>query len=145
MRLYIAGPCDTEHRTLMVRAAKALEERGYEVYKPWELKIPGAWDYSQEDWSKLVYQADVDAINNCDIMLVISVGRISSAGTSWEQGYAFGRDKEVWVIQVNEEQTSLMTFNGCTGFINGGHWQIEDAIELFDKRIAAGYCYTTLT
>ena len=145
MRVYLAGPCDSEHRTLMMQYAKALEARGYEVYKPWELKIPNAWDYSQEDWAALVFKADIEAINNCDVMFLVSVGRIGSAGTNWEQGYAYGIGKEVWVAQVTNEQTSLMTFCGCTGFINADIWKPDDAVVFFDKKITYGLCSTTLT
>ena len=56
--------------------------------------------------------------DNSNIVIVISVGRISSAGTNWEQGYAYAKGKVVYVFQITDELTSLMTYNGCTYFIN---------------------------
>lgn len=38
-QIYLGGPCDSEHRTLMVRAAEALRNIGHDVYCPFELKI----------------------------------------------------------------------------------------------------------
>ena len=118
MKIYLAGPCDTENRTTMVQIAKAFREYGqYEVYCPWELKIENAWDMSQEEWARKVFEADIKAIQECDYMFSISLGRISSTGTAWEQGYAMGIKKPVAVIQINEENpTSLMTYCGCNLF-----------------------------
>ena len=119
MKVYLAGPCDTDHRTMMVSAARGLRNLKYEVYCPWELKIEDAWSYPQEEWARMVFDADVAAINEADAIIMISVGRNSTAGTNWEQGYAYALNKPIYVIQVTNENTSLMTFCGCTMFING--------------------------
>jgi len=150
MKIYLAGPCDTENRTVMVQIAKYLRENGAEVYCPWELKIENAWGYSQEDWAKLVFEADVAAINNCEIVIMISIGRHSTAGTNWEQGYCYAKEIPVHVIQITDNPTSLMTYWGCTSFINadkhyGGikgelRWILENAHETNH-----GKCKTILT
>ena len=115
---YIAGPCDSTNRTFMVQVAKYLREKGAEIYCPWELKIENAWDYSQEDWAKKVFEADVAAIDSCESVILISIGRNSTAGTNWEQGYAYAKGIPVHVIQVTNEPTSLMTYWGSASFIN---------------------------
>ena len=119
MKIYLAGPCDTDHRTVMVSIAQGLRNLKYDVYCPWELKIENAWDYPQEEWAQKVFDADIAAINDADSIVMISVGRNSTAGTNWEQGYAYALGKPVYVIQITEANTSLMTFCGCTRFING--------------------------
>lgn len=117
MKIYLAGPCDTENRTMMVSISKFLRNNNMEVYCPWELKIENAWNMSQEEWAQKVFEVDIKAIQDCDYMLSISIGRISSAGTAWEQGYAMGINKPVAVIQINEKNpTSLMTYCGCNLF-----------------------------
>lgn len=118
MKIYLAGPCDTENRTMMVQIARYLREKEQEVYCPWELKIEDAWDISQEEWAKKVFEADVAAIDNSDMVLIISLGRVSTAGTNWEQGYAYAKGIHTHVIQVNNNSTSLMTYWGCDNFIN---------------------------
>ena len=118
MKIYLAGSCSKNERTRMEAIAAELRKNGYEVYCPFELKIPNAWDYSQEDWAKMVFDKDVAAIDECDFVVMISDGRISSAGTNWEQGYAYAKGKHVFVFQWAFEETSLMTYCGCTRFLN---------------------------
>lgn len=118
MKIYLAGSCSSENRTLMVQIARFLREKGNDVYAPWELKIENAWDYTQEEWAQKVFDKDIKAINECDMMIAISQGRMSSAGTNWEIGYAYGKGIHVHVIQVNKEATSLMTYCGCSNFVN---------------------------
>jgi len=128
MKLYLAGSCGSDQRTLMMGIAKALREKGFEVHCPFELSIPNAWDMSQEDWACKVFSADIHAIHSCDAMISISVGRNSTAGTNWEQGYAYGIHKPCHVIQITEAQTSLMTFWGCDTFHNATPETAVDAI-----------------
>ncbi len=119
MKIYLAGPCDSENRSLMVSAAKLFRQRKFfNVYCPWELKIENAWDISQEEWAQKVFDNDIKAIDDCDIVIMISLGRESTAGTNWEGGYAFAKKKKLIVIQITDKPTSLMTFCGCTYFIN---------------------------
>lgn len=155
MKIYLAGPCDTENRTIMVKAGNLLRKFYHEdVYCPWELKIENAWDYSQEEWARMVFDKDIEAINDCDIMIMISVGRKSTAGTNWEQGYAYALNKPIYVIQITNEPTSLMTFWGCTCFINTDALNIATALDaivadrhglLNTKWIYSRYCKSTLT
>lgn len=119
MKIYLAGPCDTENRTIMVTIARILREYGkFEVYCPWELKIENAWDISQEKWAEQVFEADIAAIQNCDVFLMISLGRHSTAGTNWENGYAYALNKQIIIVQITEEPTSLMTYCSASNFFN---------------------------
>lgn len=119
IKIYLAGSCAPEQRNLMVTIAKYLRSfKNIGVYCPFELEIPNAWDISQEKWSEKVFMADKDAIDNCDVFLMISQGRISSAGTNWEQGYAYGIGKYIGVIQITDTPTSLMTYSSANCFCN---------------------------
>ena len=115
MKIYLAGSCGIECRTEMQRIAKELR-KDYEVYCPFELKIENAWDISQEEWAQKVFDADVAAIDACDVVVLLSPGRVSTAGTNWEQGYAYAKGKPVYVIQYTNEPASLMTYCGCADF-----------------------------
>ena len=147
---YLAGSCGSEDRTYMVAIAKFLRENNKTVYCPWELHIENAWDISQEEWAKKVFEADIEAINDSNVMIAISKGRMSSAGTNWEIGYAYGKDIPVHVIQINDEPTSLMTYCGCMNFVNINHlytnfknelrWIMENAPAEYH-----GKCRTVLT
>ena len=73
--IYLAGSCSSEHRTFMRKIAGKLRELGETVYCPFELKIENAWDYSQEDWAKMVFDSDLTALDGSDTVIVISPGR----------------------------------------------------------------------
>ena len=118
MKIYLAGSCGMEHRDRMKLVAKYLREHGYTVYCPFELKIENAWDYQQEEWAQKVFDCDIMAIDNCAFMVMISDGRMSSAGTNFEQGYAYAKGKPGFVFQRPMWDTSLMTYWGCNTFYN---------------------------
>ena len=137
MKIYLAGPCDSENRSMMVSIAKELRnyDSSIEVYCPFELKIENAWDYSQEEWAQIVFDKDVEAINNCDAMIMISLGRISSAGTNFENGYMFALNKPIYIIQITDSPTSLMTFCGCSYFLNSNLNNLNNNIKWILNRI----------
>ena len=119
MKIYLAGPCDTENRYNMVQIAKVFREYGqYEVYCTWELKIENAWDIPQEEWARKVFEADIKAIQECDVFVMITPGRESTAGTNWENGYAYALNKHIVVIQITDKPTSLMTYSSASEFFN---------------------------
>ena len=66
--IYLAGRCSSEQRTFMVKIAEFIREQfSEEVYCPFELQIPNAWEYSQEDWAKMVFDKDKEVIlKRCD-------------------------------------------------------------------------------
>lgn len=149
MKIYLAGPCSAENRTLLVNIAKELRGYDFTVYAPYELQIPNAWDLTQEEWAEKVFNADVEAIDNADIVVVISLGRESTAGTNWEQGYAYAKGKRVLVYQITEQPTSLMTYWGCAGFRNIDLHNEVIAKEIYcdikNYHSPQGYCKTVLT
>ena len=127
-KVYLAGPCDSENRTLMTKVARVLRARGdMEVYCPFELKIPNAWDISQEEWAEKVFKEDIRNLNSADVFIMIFTGRESTAGTNWEQGYAFALDKWIYVFQITDKPTSLMTYCGADHFYN-----IKNEFDLYD-------------
>lgn len=128
-KIYLAGSCGSESRTLMCRVAAKLRESDYEVYCPFEFKVENAWDMSQEDWARKVFENDLSELNKCDIFLLVSPGRNSTAGSNWEQGYAYAKGKEIVVVQYTEDSTSLMTYCSANNFINSKlRYLVGDAV-----------------
>ena len=125
MKIYLAGSCDTENRYNMVQIAKLFREYEQEVYCPWELKIENAWDMPQEIWARKVFEADIKAIQECEVFVMISSGRESTAGTNWENGYAYALNKYIIVIQITDKPTSLMTYASACEFYNSS---LRDAL-----------------
>ena len=127
-KIYLAGSCSIENRTIMKEVATALRKKAYDVYFPLENEVENAWNMSQEEWSSVVFENDVNAINNCDTFLMISHGRNSTAGTNWEQGYAYAKGKTVIVVQITLEPTSLMTYNGCHVFVHANIKNVSESV-----------------
>lgn len=144
--IYLAGSCSSEQRTLMQKIAKTLRENGWEVYCPFEMKIPNAWDMSQEDWAEKVFEKDKEYLDKADVFLMISPGRFSSAGTNFEQGYMYALGKRIIVMQFTDAHTSLMTFCGSTIFMNTTQEHItEDILKALGMTEKPTVCKTTLT
>lgn len=120
-RAYIASPFfEDAHRAAAVKAAEILRSRGIDTYLPLEHKVPNAWDLPNHEWGAAVYRADVKAIRNSDTVVVLSYGRLGSAGTAWEAGYAFGIGKRVIVVEMpGTPLMSLMVANGRTATVKG--------------------------
>lgn len=134
-KVYLAGSCGKESRQMLKSIQGALIKAGYDVYAPFDLQIPNAYSYPQEEWSMMVFEADIKAIDSCDIFLMISAGRSSTAGTNFEEGYAFAKKKKIIVVQYTLDDTSLMTYGGATVFRNSTlETLIRDIIAVMVKK-----------
>lgn len=123
MKIYLAtpvgDPTDIGIRTNAKRAYEILTKKGYDVYAPWMMKIPHAWDYPNKDWGLMVFTVDLQHLEECDIVVVLSYGRYSTIRTAWEQGYAYARDKKILVVEMNDSIQSIMIANGCNASVVG--------------------------
>lgn len=119
MKIYLATPLSGDKREDMSKAAVILRDAGFDVYCPVEHKIPNAWDYPNNEWGLMVFQSDIDAINSADIVVMLSYGRMSTAGANWEAGYSFGIGKTVIVVEMTDQIMSLMVANGRYATLKG--------------------------
>ena len=71
-----------------------------EFYLPHKLTIENAWDISLYEWSQKVFEADINALNDADLVLFISFGKENNAGAVWEVGYAYGMNIPTIVIKM---------------------------------------------
>ena len=120
-RAYIASPFfDDSDRANAIKAAEILRSSGIDTYLPLEHKIENAWDYPNHEWGRKVFEADIKAIDEADTVIALSYGRISSAGTNFEAGYAFGTGKRVIVVEMpGVKLMSLMLANGRHATVKG--------------------------
>lgn len=121
MKIYLASPFFQPHERENVQlAANILRDKGIDVYVPMEHKVEDAWSYPNHEWGRLVFENDIRAIKEADVVVCLSYGRDSSAGTNFEVGFAFGICKKVViVIMEHVHLMSLMIMNGCYASING--------------------------
>lgn len=119
-KVYIAAPfSEEEYRKNAGIAAVTMNAKGFEVYEPYAYQIPHAWDYPNTEWGQMVFMNDLKAIDDSDVVIVLSYGRNSTAGTNWEAGYAFGTGKKVIVVEMTNNVMSLMVSNGMYARVRG--------------------------
>ena len=119
MKIYLASSLQDGRRKEMFDAQEILISKGHDVYCPVMHKIHNAWDYPNPEWGLMVFQSDINAINDADIVVMLSYGRMSTAGANWEAGYAFGIGKKVIIVEMTNEIMSLMVANGRYATVKG--------------------------
>jgi len=126
-----------------VKRIKKLLGKDYSFYLPHQLKIPNAWDISLEEWSKAVYDHDVHALENADLVIFLSYGKENNAGSVWECGWVAGYNalisqlpaglddiKKIIMVKMTDQVESLMLFGSIDTII------MESEIESYDwKRL----------
>ena len=120
MKIYLASPFFNEAELEVYhRVITALRAEGYEVYVPQEHTIENAWSLSNEDWARRVFVEDRQALNECDVVMVLNFGMYSDSGTAWEAGYAYAKEKSVVQVLCGGENAtySLMMMNGCDNIV----------------------------
>ena len=124
VKAYLAAPFFKEDELEVYHKVISFlrEVEKYDLYVPMEHNIPNAWDMSNAEWAKAVFDEDVKAINEAKIVFVINFGMYSDSGTAWEAGYAFAKGKFVINIVKDTSATySLMMLNGCDGVKYAAH------------------------
>ena len=125
LSIYIACSLSEGYRDSAIELAEKLRKYKYNVYLPLEHTIENAWDWPNNEWALQVFRNDMNAINDADVVVVLSWGRRdTTAGTAWEQGYAYGIGKKILFVEMNNEVQSLMCANGRYATVKG----IEEAV-----------------
>ena len=111
--VYLAAPLWTaEQKKRIASLAEVLRREGYAVFVPMEHEIDNAWDMPQNEWSRKVFDADIEAIRNSTAIVAIYNGLYSDSGTAFEMGYAHALGKDIYVMPYLEtNEISLMIKN----------------------------------
>lgn len=88
-KVYFASPWFTPEQEEREERLKAkLRSLGFVVHSPKEEAVCGA--ISDVKTRQKIFQGNIDAINDCDIVFAITDGK--DMGTIWEAGYAYGHN-----------------------------------------------------
>ena len=140
-KIYLASPFFNEAELVVYKETiRQLREAGYDVYVPQEHDIPGAWDYSNREWARLVFEEDVRAIHQADVIMVLNFGMYSDSGTAWEAGFAAALGKEIVQVLCGYENAvySLMMMNACVKAVRAewvGCWEEKASAVDYDTII----------
>lgn len=141
MKIYLASPFFSGEEVVIYRQViHDLRNAGHEVYVPQEHTVEDAWDLSNKDWAIRVYINDIEAIDDCDCVMILNFGMYSDSGTAWEAGYAYAiAKKTIQVLCGGDNATySLMMMNGCDKVISLRdviHFEEQSSWVNFDKVI----------
>lgn len=97
MKIYYAGPLFSQAEIeFNVKVASQLRTAGFEVFLPQEHsdieKIPEN-DEERRTLMKGFFRADLKAIDESDVLLMIMDGRVPDEGACFELGYAYAKGK----------------------------------------------------
>jgi nucleoside 2-deoxyribosyltransferase len=131
--VYVAGPLFNSHeRRYLEQIAAALEGAGFTTYLPH--RDAGVLDKSRPDERTRVFQADLEALNACDLCVALLTGADHDSGTSLELGYLFAQGKACFGITDDVRTSSLnnMIWGVCG---QGKHVvaRIEDLVPLIQQ------------
>jgi len=140
-KIYLASPFfNSDELDVYYRVINTLRDKCYKVYVPQEHEIENAWNYPNNVWGQKVFEEDVKALGDCDVVMVLNFGMYSDSGTAWEAGFALGIGKECIQVLCGDDNTtySLMMINGCNKVIhleNVGNWEEQSAFVNLEKII----------
>ena len=120
-KVYLASTFNPDTRDNMYSAINILRNTNVlDVYAPVEHEIINAWDYPNSEWGLMVFENDITAIQQSDIVVVLSYGRIEdTSGVTWEAGFAFALGKKVIIVEMTDNIMSLMVANGRYATVRG--------------------------
>lgn len=147
MKIYVAASFAYEDKAKTSQRKDMIEKMVERIkkcldgdyYLPHQLKIPNAWDISLEEWSRAVYEHDVKALNEADLIIFLSFGKENNAGSVWEVGYIIGRNtrasdqQKVVLVKMTDEPESLMLTNSIDRIID------QSEIETYDWATLPSY------
>lgn len=108
-KIYLASPFFNSEETNKLEIVKTiLRDKGLDVFVPNEHQNPQL-EFGSIEWRAATFKSDVDAIDNCDVMVAINCqGNYDDAGTMWEIGYAFAKGIPVVVFNNTGKTINLM-------------------------------------
>lgn len=108
-KIYLASPFFNSEETNKLEIVKTiLRDKGLDVFVPNEHQNPQL-EFGSLEWRAATFKSDVDAIDNCDVMVAINCqGNYDDAGTMWEIGYAFAKGIPVVLFNNTGKTINLM-------------------------------------
>ena len=134
-KVYLASPFfNDEELENVKRAEKILVNKGFDLFSPRKIEVDKE-RYSNDIWANKIFEKDREAIKSSDVVVALYYGMYTDTGTAWEIGFAYGINKKVLIVCMNEnDNQSLMIINGASNTILG-----LDALEQYDFNTLLSY------
>ncbi len=113
MKVYLAGPLFSQsERAFNHKIAQSLRDNGYDVWLPQE-NFPASVESEEE--KRRVFEADLKALRDCEIVVAVLDGECVDSGTAFEIGYAhalevpaIGIKTDIRVFSSSEEVNLML-------------------------------------
>ena len=123
MKIYLSAPLFTQVERKWNRAlATCLENhiQGAEIILPQDFKFSDSFN-RKEDFPRL-FQACIDSLEDCDLMLAVLDGPDVDSGTAFEVGYAYARNIPIVGVRTDyrkcqDRGVNLMLSQCCVTFL----------------------------
>ena len=136
MKVYLASPFFNDMEIETVNKVKTiLESKGLTVFSPMENQFGDIFEVGSSAWSLATFNNDKKFIDWADIVVAVYHGQTSDSGTAWEIGYAYGTNKPVIVIHL-DNPSNLMIHEGSHANINIADLPNYD----FEKLPSVAFC-----
>ena len=100
-KVYIAGPLFDDHeRDYLEKIATSLEEIGYQTFLPHRDAGLVEGEFTEIKKSE-IFDTDMNALNDADIVVALLTGRDVDSGTAAEVGIAYTQGKKLIGINAN--------------------------------------------
>jgi len=128
-KIYLSGPLFSEAETLWTKKLKLLLENmlgdRVEVFWPYEIAF---------DSAKNIFDSNLLALNECDLMVALLDGPQVDDGTAWEVGYFFARGGKILGLRTDfrkagetkESTVNLMIERSCLSISKSPEMLLSD-------------------
>lgn len=136
-KIYIAGPFFRPgERDRIEQVRKLFNEDpffdDYDTFYPMDHTIKDGDKMTNWDWAKAVFEMDIKALEQSDIVVAIYDKHYSDSGTAWELGYAYALGIPVILLCTDlSADNSIMPLCAATKiydfnkFVAGEHWDFD--------------------
>lgn len=137
IRIYIAGPFfHPEERERIERIRHLFNTdsffSGYDLFFPMDHFIKDGDKMSNWDWGQAVFDMDIRALENSDIIVAVYDKHYSDSGTAWELGYAYAFGIPIILLCTDiKADNSIMPICSATKiydfekFVEGEYWDFD--------------------
>lgn len=136
-KIYIAGPFFKPGERDRIEKIRDLFNNDpffsdYDLFFPMDHKIKNGENMNNWDWGKAVFDMDVKALEQSDIVVAIYDKHYSDSGTAWELGYAYGLGIPIILLCTDlTADNSIMPLCAASKiydfqkFVDGEHWDFD--------------------
>lgn len=105
MQMYVAGPFfNALERERMERLRERLKDTDYECFYPMDHFIPNGESLTNYEWAQKVFEMDVTALLNSDVVIAVYDKHYSDSGTAFEIGLAYAHQIPIILLCTDLKQ-----------------------------------------